>query len=321
MDQAVAPIPPPALINILRVVGIGMLLGMAVAIGPPLAYSFIDKTARSELELRRLTDMPVLESIPVLENVGQKDEQADAAEGGGQSQARNPEAIHEALVTVVDEENIANEFFRSLRTKIQLLLYGNENENIVFTSLNMSEGKSIIAANTAVAFARQGKKTILLDADLRRGAQHEVFAQERQPGLADFLSSEEQIEDRMIRSHLRPSGVKNLAIMPVGTFPPNPVELLSSPRLEQLVRRLRQEYDMVIIDTPPIGVGADVVMLHAIGCSYVVVAKAGSTNILELQRRIDEYPVVKRSIAGIVLNYSEIDSKRKYYKYTKYYRR
>jgi capsular exopolysaccharide synthesis family protein len=333
IDRAAPPIAPAPLINFLRLLAIGLAIGLGGALLPPIVYDFIDRTARSEYQLAKLSELPVLEAIPIITTSasGQKLLRSRVLQLEASEQTLQPtlpatrtrehwsQSVDAGVILLREPEHIANEFFRSLRTKIDLALSSRNAWIVVFSSLNMSEGKSLIAANSAVAFAQQGKRTLLIDADMRRGIQHQYLGAAQHKGLSDLLAGVEKLSTQSLADTIQPLPQENLFMISCGQYPSNPVELLSSKRLQELLPLLKQHFDLLIFDTPPLGVGADVVILHTLNPLFVMVAKAGSTNILELEKRIDEYHILRKSLPGLVLNFSESDCKAKYYKHTEYY--
>jgi capsular exopolysaccharide synthesis family protein len=161
------------------------------------------------------------------------------------------------------------EAFRSIRTALSFTRMGAQSHQFVVTSALASEGKTLVSVNIALALAQSGKKVLLVDADLRRPRIHRVFRAAASPGLSNLLASQGEIAvDRAIR----PSPVQNLSFMPSGPIPPNPAELLESPRMVELVRTLSEQFDCVLYDTPPTINVTDAVVLarHVHGALLVV---------------------------------------------------
>jgi hypothetical protein len=157
----------------LVVVGLGLFLGLALSVGPVIALDFFDGTARTEKDLQRMTDLVVLESIPVK---------------GSWAKSRNfGKTVDEKLVTADYSHNFADETFRSLRAKILLGLNDTKKKRILITSLGIGEGKSFTAANLAITLAQQKISTLLIDGDLRRGIQYQHFGLPKNPGLSSIL--------------------------------------------------------------------------------------------------------------------------------------
>jgi capsular exopolysaccharide synthesis family protein len=155
------------------------------------------------------------------------------------------------LITLANSQSVISEQFRNIRTNINFMNVDKEVKTIVFTSAMANAGKSTVSANVAITMAQAGKKTILIDADLRRPTLHSTFNVPNSNGLTTLLTSWGKEMDA--ESVIRESGVENLSILTAGPIPPNPSELLSSKHmLDLIVDDLKQEYDMVVLDLAPI---------------------------------------------------------------------
>ncbi len=314
MDYAVPPIPPP--VNMLQFLAIALFAGLAAALGPVVFLDMIDKTARTEHDLRPMVHMPILASVPVIK-VDKKAVQkatslADAAHAG----ARKPD---DTLITNPGVPDFVQEIFRSLRAKVLLALHESNNKSLVVTSLDMDAGKSTTSANLAIALANQGLRTMVVDGDLRRGVLHNSYAVNKSPGLSEILSGEELRDARQLGSVIQQTHIENLHIISSGKNTAKAAELLSGVRFKQCKQLLNAHYDIVVLDSPPLGVAVDAVTVHEQFDKYLLVAKAGATNIVDMNKKIDEYPLMKKKIMGIILNQATLDRKLKYYRYSEYY--
>lgn len=315
MDNAIEPISPPDFVNVLMLMGIGILIGIGVAFAPPVIVDFFDKTVRSETELAKVLNYTVLESLPVIGNNHHK-------HSGKKTDAKNApvaRTIDTKLVTSEFSPDFTNEIFRSLRAKIMLRFHDIPKKNIMVSSFDMSEGKSLISANIAITMAQQKLRTVLVDADIRRGVQHNSFVVKKTPGLSTFLFTDDPITPEMVQPLLQPTHVQNLSLLASGQNVPNPSELLGSPRFKELISYLSTIFDVIILDTPPIGLAPDAALISDIFIGCLIVIKAGSTNTIELKKKLEEYPNFKNKIFGLVLNKSLIDKRMRKYKYSSYY--
>jgi len=174
-------------------------------------------------------------------------------------------------------------------------------------------------ANLAIAFAQLRKRTLLIDADLRKPVQHNVFDQSRGPGLADYLVGEIENFDSIIHA----TKVENLSIVTAGGLPPNPSELLGSARMGELVARLEREWDIVMFDSPPIVAVTDSSMISAEIDALVMVVKAGQTDRSAVDRALDTIANVKSPLIGAILNGANPETMAGkysyYYSYYNYY--
>jgi capsular exopolysaccharide synthesis family protein len=217
------------------------------------------------------------------------------------------------LVSSRRNGDLIGELFVSLLTKLRLALH-EKPKDIVVTSLDMEAGKSTIAANLAIVAAQNGSRTVLIDGDIRRGVQHNAFMRKKTPGLSECLSGSVSRPEG-IASITQDTHVPNLSLISSGANHPSPASLLSSDRIVKLKRALDQSYDVKILDTPPLGAGTDAVLVHELFSGYVIVAKAGKTNIMDLNKKVAEFGPLKKKILGVVLNQGRIDRKLNYYYY------
>ena len=215
---------------------------------------------------------------------------------------------------VVNElpKSYTSESIRTLRTNLQFTSIDKELKTILFTSTMPSEGKSFISANLATSFALSNKKVLLVDCDLRKGRQHEIFSVSRRKGLSNLLAG--SIED--FYKYIYKTKIKNLCIMPRGVIPPNPSELLSSNKMASLVSTLKKEFDIIILDGAPISGLSDSIALCTLVDDVLLVSSINYTPKRELLNTKKTLESVGSNIAGIVLN--NIKTKKHHYG-SKYY--
>lgn len=176
------------------------------------------------------------------------------------------------------------------------------------TSARPSEGKSLTAANLAISYAMLGKKTLLIDADMRKPTQRRLWRAEVSSGLCDHLAGLKPLQ--VARAEELP-----LSLICTGTIPPNPSELLASDRMKHFVEDCAREYDCVIIDTPPINTVADAQIVSALVDGVVIVAKSGITGADELSAAIDGVRRAGGNLCGVVLNGLNMKSVKYSYRY------
>ncbi len=157
------------------------------------------------------------------------------------------------LIVHKDPKSPISETFRTLRTNIQFINNKEKLRTILLTSTLPEEGKSFVSANLAITFVQAGKKVILVDADMRKGRQYSIFNISPSPGLSNCLLdfSEEDCKTR-ISEYIRQTPVEGLDVMPAGNIPPNPSELLVSETMLDILQELKENYDIVILDGPPV---------------------------------------------------------------------
>ena len=214
-----------------------------------------------------------------------------------------------------------SETFRTLRTNIQFMNTNNKLKTLLITSTLPGEGKSWVASNLAITFAQAGKKVVLIDADMRKGRQYTIFEVSPRPGLSNYLSgidsnSEENSMDEII-DYIQETEVKNLYVISAGNIPPNPSELLITPKMVNLLDKLKQVSDIVIIDGTPCELVTDSVILSRLVDSTVIVTAHKQTKKDTLQKIVTNIQNVGGKIAGIVLNKIPVSAKK--YEQSYYY--
>jgi len=210
--------------------------------------------------------------------------------------------------------DLASESIRTLRTNLQFSSIDKELKTILVTSSIPGEGKSFVSVNLACAFAQTGKKVCLVDCDLRKGRQHKVFGIDNTKGLSNLI-----IDDiTNVKDYMSQTEVKGLSVIPRGTVPPNPSELLNSRKNKDLINALKQKFDIVILDCPPCNGLSDALIMTNLVDKVLVVASADKTPKTSFESTIKALENINAPIAGSVLN--NIDLKREHYgKYYYYY--
>ena len=217
------------------------------------------------------------------------------------------------IVNSFSPDSGAAEAFRTLRTNLQFSMNGDESCVILVTSSFQGEGKSWNSSNIANVFAVQGKRTLIIDADMRRGVQEKKFGVPNSNGLSNYLANVNFDEKKFIKE----TSIENLYIVTRGNVPPNPSELLDSPRMDELIKTAREKFDVVIIDAPPVLVVTDGLILASKADRVVLVAAMNDTNkscVLESKNALEK---VNARLAGVILNKAKV-TKHSYYKYGYY---
>jgi capsular exopolysaccharide synthesis family protein len=216
--------------------GIALALGLALGLGLAWLAEVSDKSFRTPEEVRRRLGLPIVGHIPFLK----PDTDAVAASGAGA-------ALDPLLCTYHASKSVQAEAYRGVRTALYFSTQGQGHQVVQITSPNKGDGKSTVAANLAVSIAQSGKQVLVVDADFRRPRQHKVFGLAGRLGVASVMAGEAELE-----AAIQPTAVPNLFVLPCGSRPANPAELLTSPRFAELIDALRGRYDFVIVDTPPL---------------------------------------------------------------------
>jgi len=215
------------------------------------------------------------------------------------------------LVTQSRPQSQMAESYRALRTSLLLTSVGAPPKTILITSALPREGKTTTSINTAVVLAQKGTRVLLIDADLRRPSIHKTLGLGPRIGLSNVLTGGATLQQSTIRSSVLP----NLYILPAGTPPPNPAELMASPQMFELLAELREQYDHVIVDTPPTLSVTDAVVLSTRADAVVLVIRSAQTTKPALRRARDILAQVNARVAGVVLNAVNLNSADYYYYY------
>lgn len=214
------------------------------------------------------------------------------------------------IITIKNPRSPIAESYRTLRTNIQFSSFDKKIQTMIITSSGPSEGKSTTSSNLAVTMAENGNKTILIDCDQRKPKLHKVFLTSNGKGLSDLLVGNSVFEEAVQKTE-----IENLDLLTSGTKPPNPSELLASIKMKNFVENLREKYDCIIIDTPPViaVTDAQIVSRYADGCLLVVAsAQAEREAVMKAKELLEK---VDAKIIGVVLNKLDIQEKSYYGQY------
>ncbi len=204
------------------------------------------------------------------------------------------------LITAANPKNPVSEQFRTIRTNIHFMSVDKPLRRIAFTSSSISEGKSTVTANMAITWAQDGKKVLLIDADLRRSTLHRTFELPNNRGLTTILTSGLSKID--LNEVIPNSGIKNLDVLTAGPIPPNPSELLNSKRMLNFLKAVEPMYDLVVIDVPPLLEVTDTQVLSDKLDGIVLVVRAGVTQKAGVARAVEMLKISKARLLGYVLN-------------------
>ncbi|WP_458411737.1 CpsD/CapB family tyrosine-protein kinase [Schinkia sp. CFF1] len=214
------------------------------------------------------------------------------------------------LITFFEKKSPISEQYRTIRTNIQFSSVDQNLKKIVVTSPGPGEGKSTTVANLAVVFAQQDKKVLLIDADLRKPTVHYTFHVDNIIGITNVLTGQSEL-NRAIKA----SEVENLDILPSGPIPPNPAEMLGSTAMKTLLENVADEYDMILIDSPPVLAVTDAHVLSNLADGVILVTKSGQTEYEMAIKSRDLLKNSKAKLLGVVLNHKELKQSHYYYYY------
>jgi capsular exopolysaccharide synthesis family protein len=222
--------------------------------------------------------------------------------GGNEEIEVDGRTVRTELVLLTSPMSAAAEAYRRIRANLQFAQPDATVKTIAMVSAEQGEGKTTTAANLALAFASAGKDTLLIDADLRHPRLHSVFGTAREPGLSHVLF------DRSIEPNTFATGIDHLSVLPGGEAVPNPAELLESERMERLLKELRNTYDIVLIDTPPVLLFSDGLALSSHCDGTLLVASAGQSDGRAVDHAAEQVEDVGGTLLGCVLNRYEGES-------------
>lgn len=214
-----------------------------------------------------------------------------------------------SLITLADKSSPISEQYRTIRTNIQYAMVDRDLKTIVITSSGPSEGKSTTSANLAIVFANSGKRVLLVDADMRKPTVAKTFTLDNARGLSTLLGSRETMLHQVVQS----SGVDNLFLMTSGPKPPNPSELLDSRRMKELIQELKQQYDLVIFDMPPVVAVTDAQIVASKSDGTILVVRENVSKRDSLLKAKSLLELVDANILGVVYNGSKSIEDQGYY--------
>lgn len=210
-----------------------------------------------------------------------------------------------------DSPFIVKEAYNAIRTNLLFSQQGEKCPVFVITSPTANNGKSINAINMAISLAQMGKRTLLIDADMRNPTVHRMFSIPVKNGLSEILAG---LTDNITVSK---TDVENLSVLTAGKIPPNPTELLSSARMDKLLDFVKAHYDCVFIDTPPVNLVTDATAFSSKATGYILVIKSVTTDIQEVKTTVSTLQQIEANIVGFVLN--DVNAKNK--RYSLYYKK
>ncbi|KAA3612036.1 MAG: polysaccharide biosynthesis tyrosine autokinase [Calditrichaeota bacterium] len=314
VDEAIEPIFPTKPKKKLNL-ALGLVLGLGLGIGITFLREYFDNTIKTHEDLEALgynvlANIPQIEMSKVEEKLEHKLSKLGPIEG---------KRIEARLITHLDPKSPVSEAYRTLRTNLQFSKIDKAVHTMLVTSSGPKEGKSTTSANLAIAMAQSGKRVVLIDADLRRPVVHSIFGLEKEDGITNYLMNDISY-DKMIKKSI----MDNLYIIPSGVLPPNPSELISSKNMEDLIERLKGDFDLVVFDTPPIIAVTDAAILSTKVDGTLLVVKSGQTNYDAVVRAKSLMENVDARILGALLNGVEVGGMYGtyyYYYYHNYYSR
>ena len=290
--------------NIPRNLAFALVLGLTSGIGLAFLLENMDNTVRTTEQAQVISGLPALGMIPMGSKNG-----IDSTGKKLLTLSSSREAVE--LVTQARPQSQMAESYRALRTSLLLSNLGTPPKIIMITSARPQEGKTTTSINTAIVLAQKGVRVLLIDADLRRPSVHKTLGMGPRSGLSNVLTGSITLEHAITRSPI----LSNLFVLPAGTPPPNPAELLASSNMRDLLADLREHYDHIVIDTPPTLSVTDAVVLSQRVDAIILVIRSSKTTKQALRRSRDILMQVNARITGVLLNAVDLTSPDYYYYY------
>ncbi len=296
--------------------GLGLLLGFLLGMGGAFLLEAMNTSVRRPEDLELALNVPGLAVIPRLTPSAQPARRLGGLLGSGRKAEPGSER---SLGAVSQPFSVGLEAFRMLRTSLIWCEQGDQMRTLVVTSAATGEGKTLTAANLAVTFAYDGLRVLLIDCDVRRPKLHGLFQVPRAPGLMELLTpamaATNGIESlsfdpgqgrtesgRAVTDVIRPTKIRGLSLLPCGALPTNASNLLSGVRMRVLLQELAKNFDLVILDTPPVLATADAGILASLADGVLLVVRAGQTDRIAAKRAHQQLVNVRARVVGTVLN-------------------
>jgi len=287
-ETPLRPVSPQKSMNLLLALFAGSLLACILVF----FFEYMDSRIKTPDEIKQHLGLPHLGLLPAL---GRKAEEAYPLLNNGV-----PPNFSEA--------------FRGIRTNVLFSSAQEGSRSIVVTSTAPGEGKSMVASNLAISLAQAGQRVLLIDADMRKPKSQDIFGIAQEPGLSNVL-----VGNAKASESVRKSMVSGLWVLPAGRIPPNPAELLGSARFRDFVTSLKDHFDWVIVDSPPVMAVTDASLIAHLASGVVFVVGSEMTSRHAAKRALDQLEHANAKFVGAVLN--RVDLKHNAYYYSQYYRR
>ena len=290
--------------NVPRNLSFALALGLTTGIGLAFLLEGMDNTVRTPEQAQMISSLPSLGMIPL----------GSRSTSEGPSKQRLSITSSKEVVELVTQSRPQSqmaESYRALRTSLLLTSLGAPPKVVLVTSALPQEGKTTTSINTAIVLAQKGTRVLLIDADLRRPSIHKTLGMGPKTGLSNVLTGNATLQQTIIRSNILPT----LFVLPAGPPPPNPAELLASSNMKDVLAELREQYDHIVVDTPPTLSVTDAVVMSTRADAVVLVIRSGQTTKQALRRSRELLMQVNARIAGVLLNAVDLNSPDYYYYY------
>ena len=326
LDRAEVPLSPSSP-NREKDMLMGFLMGLIGGAGLAFFLHFVDNSVKTAEEVERYAGLPALGIVPVFGRNGRKGrEHGDrrtanpspsllgTSSGSDNIEDQAPDVPSMDLIAHFSPKSSFAESYRAIRTALLLSSTEDHPKTVVVTSPLPSEGKTATISNLAVTLTQAGKRVVIIDADLRKPRQHKIFKIKNINGLTNYLTSNIDL-----RSILKETAVPHLSLINAGPVPPNPSELLGSEKMAGLLLKLKEGFDYIFIDTPPILAVTDAIVLAPRTDGIILIIWGGKTPREALKRVKEKLDLMKIKSLGVILNRVNIGENSYYYKHHYYY--
>ena len=284
-------------------VGLAVVVGLLLGAGLCFFVDYLDTTIKTKEDVEEILGVPTIGYVPSL-----RKSDLDKTDGNGQRAVE--------LAALEKPRSAVAEAFRSIRTALAFSATDGALKRLLVTSSSPKEGKTMVSMNVAMALAQAGKRVLLVGADMRKPRLHKVFQVPGRPGLSNLLAGEGVSN---ARDAIRPvPGIENLSLLPSGPTPPSPADLLGSERMEELLDELSQEFDVLVLDTPPALNVTDAVVLCQYVPGVILVIRSFTTQRKLAQRATELLARAQGKMVGVILNNVDVH-RAGYYPYSSYY--
>ena len=309
---------------------IGFLIGFLLCAGSIALKEIFDTTIRSEEDIEQVCAHPVLSAVPNMQGGGKKKARYDYYDvkkkkpGKKQSVKEKAKAQkqNEALIGS-NTSFVATEAYKRLRTKLQFSFADDGTSRVIGLSSALSgEGKSLTSVNLAYTLAQLNKRVIILDCDMRRPTLADKMSLNKKPGLSEYLTGQHEFKD-VVQRYGREDEEVAFHVISAGENPPNPVEMLSSLRMERLLDNLREAYDYILLDLPPVSEVTDAMAIAPRTDGMLLVVRQDYCDRIVLNETVQQFAFINAKVLGVVFNCTS-ENRGKYYGksyYKRYYRR
>ena len=288
---------------------VSLLLGLMLGVGLVFLLELLDTSFKSQEEVEAQLGVPFLGVLPIIE----AGDQASKAKNN-----RLKDKVGERqrdLFVLKNPKGMVAECSRAIRTNLHFISPDNPLKTLMVTSAMPKEGKTTSAINLAITMAQAGAKVLIVDTDMRRPRIHRSFNIANDQGISSLILGDSSFDQAIV-----PSELQGLDVLPCGPVPPNPSELMHTKRFADVINGLKERYDKILFDAPPVGAVTDPVILGTQVDGAVLIVKTGKTPRVQVQHALRALQDANVRLLGLVLNDMDINTKKYGYYYGKYYR-